>query len=326
MIYDYLVMYEQLFAKTGLSLERVRTLCEIAEAGGVSKAARGNPVRQSQYSRQLKELEEHFGVELFRRKGKTLAITAAGERLRVVCRQFLECLARLTDDFAAVAPVLAIGAGEAILDWVLMPQLADVRRSFPGAHIELTSLRSAAINGQLLDGEIDFGIVRQDACSAELKVEAVGVMDYSLFVPRRLARQLGSRSASTLLKELPLATLQGEGQFRSLLLEGAAAQGIRLKIELACSTFLLATQAVRQGTVAGILPSLAEVELPPREYARIEVPFLRRLRRAFVLGYNPRVLATRPAVAAGVRGLAHLLRATMKHAADKNQRQPDQPQ
>jgi DNA-binding transcriptional LysR family regulator len=305
-------MYAQLFAKTGLSLDRVRTLCEIARAGGLSKAASGNPIRQSQYSRQLKELEEYFGVKLFRRQGKVLVITEAGERLRVVCHQFFECLARLTDDFAGVPPVLTIGAGETILNWVLIPQLPDLRRLFPGTRLELKSLRSAAINERLLDGDLDFGVVRADACASELKVQKLGVIEYSLFVPRRLARGLNGLSPTELLKQLPLATLEGEGQFKRLLCESAAATGVNLKIELACSTYLLATEAVKQGSVAAILPSLAQVELPPRQYARFHIPLLRRLRRDFVLGYNPRVLTTRQKVTDGVGTLVRLLQASME--------------
>ena len=57
-------MFEHLFAERGLSLDRLKTLIEVAKAGSIAAAARGDSARQSLYSRQIKELEEFFGVEL----------------------------------------------------------------------------------------------------------------------------------------------------------------------------------------------------------------------------------------------------------------------
>jgi DNA-binding transcriptional LysR family regulator len=62
-------MFESLFAKDRLSLERIRTLVEVSRAGSISQAAPGDVTHQSQYSRQLKELEQFFGTELATRYG-----------------------------------------------------------------------------------------------------------------------------------------------------------------------------------------------------------------------------------------------------------------
>ena len=51
-------MFENLFAKHGVSLERLKTFLEVAQAGSIVEAAHGDLTRQSQYSRQIKELEE----------------------------------------------------------------------------------------------------------------------------------------------------------------------------------------------------------------------------------------------------------------------------
>lgn len=55
-------MATDLLSQGGLSLERLRSFCLVAEAGGVTKAAKGDAARQSQFSRQVKELEECFGA------------------------------------------------------------------------------------------------------------------------------------------------------------------------------------------------------------------------------------------------------------------------
>lgn len=88
-------MFEALFSKAGLSLDRLRSFLEMAEAGGIAKAAPGDAVRQSQISRQIRELEEFFGTELTLRRGKGLVLTPAGSRLADLIRGQLQGL----DDF-----------------------------------------------------------------------------------------------------------------------------------------------------------------------------------------------------------------------------------
>ncbi len=57
-------MFESLFSERGLSLDRLKVLIEVRDAGSIAQAAPGDPVRQSQYSRQLRELSEFFGCEV----------------------------------------------------------------------------------------------------------------------------------------------------------------------------------------------------------------------------------------------------------------------
>ena len=55
---------------TGLSLDRLNSFLQVAEARGLARAAPGDPVRQSQLSRQLKELENALGQVLFDRSSR----------------------------------------------------------------------------------------------------------------------------------------------------------------------------------------------------------------------------------------------------------------
>ena len=59
------------------------------------------------------------------------------------------------------------------------------------------------------------------------------------------------------------------------------------------SSGLILSAAVKQGSVAAILPHVAQSELPARQYERIESPLLKELRRTMVLAYNWRVFLTR---------------------------------
>ena len=73
-----------LLARKGVSLDRLRAFLEVFEAGGIARAAPLRAVRQSQLSRQLKELETALGQALFVRAGSapgwSLIAISAGAR------------------------------------------------------------------------------------------------------------------------------------------------------------------------------------------------------------------------------------------------------
>jgi LysR family transcriptional regulator, regulator for metE and metH len=61
----------------------------IAEHGGATRASRQLHLSQSAVSHQLRGLEDRLGVPLFRREGRKLCITPAGERLVQLSHQVL---------------------------------------------------------------------------------------------------------------------------------------------------------------------------------------------------------------------------------------------
>ena len=58
---------------TGVSIDRLKSFLLVAEAGGHARAAPGDPVRQSQLSRQVSELEVALAQELFVRSGRGMS-------------------------------------------------------------------------------------------------------------------------------------------------------------------------------------------------------------------------------------------------------------
>jgi LysR family transcriptional regulator for metE and metH len=64
-----------------LEARDLRLVQAIAEAGGATRAARRLHLSQSAVSHQLRGLEDRLGVALFRRDGRKLVITTAGQRL-----------------------------------------------------------------------------------------------------------------------------------------------------------------------------------------------------------------------------------------------------
>ena len=65
-----------------MDIEELRTFVEVADAGGVSPAARRLGVSKSIVSRRLFRLEAELGVQLLARTTRGAALTEAGETFR----------------------------------------------------------------------------------------------------------------------------------------------------------------------------------------------------------------------------------------------------
>ncbi len=285
--------HDSLFEHGGLTIDRLRALVEVADAGGIAKAVGNDPVRQSQYSRQLKELEQHFGVELTSRSHRTLTLTENGRRLAVLAREWFVGLSSFASDGRARKAIYTIGAGESLLHWVIIDALAAIGQRVPLATFTCHNRRTAAIVSSLRELSLDFGIVREDALPAGLDSRRVGFIEYRLYVPRKLLGADSNAQPHRLLTRLPIATLDAPGEYTNAL-EAIArrAKGV-LDTCLGCTTLPQVCRAVRTGRLIAVLPIQARSELPEAEIAEFDFKALRELRRSLCLAWNPRVMRIR---------------------------------
>ena len=88
-----------------MKLRQLEYFCAVAEARSISAAARELHVAQPPISRQIAQLEEELGVQLFVRGSKGMALTDAGQSLYRQTQQIFQDLHRVEDS------VRSVGAG-----------------------------------------------------------------------------------------------------------------------------------------------------------------------------------------------------------------------
>lgn len=283
-------MFEKLFARRGLSLDRLRVLCEVAEAGGISRAAESDPVRQSQFSRQLKELEEFFEVELTRRKGKGLILTPAGQELALHARELLKGLGDFQLRWINQPLSYSIGAGESLLEWLLLPNLARAGKDTPGsANFQLRNLRTATIVSGLQDLSLDFGLVRREAVTRPLVTHPLGSIEYALYCPREIIPKGNKHDLLSILQSVPVALPGSDGEFMSDFKEWLTKKRVPVTVKLECDSFPQACRAVRTNRFAAILPTIVSCDLPAGDFVKLDLS-LKRGPRRICLAWNPRTL------------------------------------
>src|SRR6516162_941389 len=152
-------MFGRLFAESGLSLDRLRALLEVGAAGSIVKAANGDPVRQSQFSRQIKELEDFFRTRLIERQGRGTRLTSSGRELARISRFFLLGLANFQRGCLAEEQTFRIGASATFIRQFLLPALAGPALQKGGARYSAELGTREEVERRLHDLTLDFGVV-----------------------------------------------------------------------------------------------------------------------------------------------------------------------
>lgn len=301
-------MFPKLLARRGLSFDRLHNFLQVAVAGGIAKAVGTDPVKQSQFSRQIKELEEFFGVPLLRRSGKRLALTPAGERLTRVGHEAFLGLADFKDSCEDEPVQFTIGAGDSLIQWLVLPRLGALQRSFPKVTFRVRNMRSRDVLNGLRELRVDFGLVRRDAVGEGIKSTPLGMLDYALYVPRGLLPGRRKRDFAWVIENVPVTSLVGDGQFRARLDAIEKKLNTTLKFPLECESFPHAWSALESGHYAAILPQLAVAKVRRREFVEIAPPSIDHPRRSVVLAWNPRLLRLRETASALREKLAAVLK------------------
>lgn len=307
---DYTVMFDHLFSRSGLSLDRLRSFLLFAEAGSISRAAPGDVVRQSQLSRQLSELASFFGAELTLRRGKVLTLSPAGRRLAQLVRAQLQDLDDFQREQAQRKKRYVVAASQSVQDWLILPHLAQLRRVLDEASLVLMYGRSSQLVEGVAEGRMDFAILRADALPKGAKRLPLLPITFHLCIPRRLLRRgLPQQAADdpALWQKLPFTAGQDGGQLDKALRRAMQEAGVDFHPVVECQSMQQARQLILQGDCAGVLPSLALAGLDAKDVVVRDFAPLRHYGRQLVLHYHDRHLQRRGVELGTVKALARCL-------------------
>ncbi len=173
-----------------IELRLLRYFLAVAETEHVGRAAVRLHISQSPLSRQIRQLEDLLGVQLFHRARQRIRLTDAGRWLLGPARELLGRADSLVDDAhklgAGELGQIAIGfVGAALSTGILPRALRKLRDDRPLVRIVLRQLRSADQLAQLRTGALDLALVHQhQPRTADLVVHRLFDQPYVLAVPR----------------------------------------------------------------------------------------------------------------------------------------------
>ncbi|MCE2916063.1 MAG: CysB family HTH-type transcriptional regulator [Rubrivivax sp.] len=150
-----------------MNFQQLRSMREAARRGyNLTEVAEALHTSQPGVSRQIRELEDELGVELFMRAGKRLTgLTPPGAAILPIVERLLheaENLRRAGADYsAAERGTLTIAATHAQARYALPPAVRDFSAAHPQVMLRLQQGSPKQIARWLLDGEADIGIATE---------------------------------------------------------------------------------------------------------------------------------------------------------------------
>lgn len=142
-------------------IEALRAMVIGAELGSFARAAAELGRSQSAVSMQLKRLEAQAGRPLFRRSGRGLAPTEAGDTLLAHARRIVamhDAAAAALGAAAAVPDPIRIGLPQDFFEDVVPDALTRFAARRPGAPVEVRAGRNYALEEEIVAGRIDVAL------------------------------------------------------------------------------------------------------------------------------------------------------------------------
>ncbi len=282
----------------------LRLFMTAAKEGSIARAAAREHIAASALSRRIADLEDAFGVPLFVRSARGIALTDAGQ---------IACLrgARLEQDLQSLVREVQTQAGEmrgtlrlfansSAVVGLLPERLNTFRDKYPLVEIALQEVISEEVIRACLDERADIGV--GVGINVPTGIESWHLANDPLSVVLPPGHELGKRRSVRFADVLPypLVIIQSGGALDRLLHARAAADNHPIRISVAVGSFDGVCRMVEAGLGIAILPSrVASTHSGSRRYIRrtLEEPWANRELRLYAPRQNPRPRAVEAMIA-----------------------------
>lgn len=181
-----------------MELRHVRYFLAVAEHLNFSKAAQQLHIAQPPLSRQIRQLEDELGVDLFVRTKHRVQLTKPGRVFLDEGRKLVMQAGHATEAARHAqkgeSGIVRIGIASG-LGGVVGKAVADHCRRFPTINIECKDIFSSVQNENLNKGEVDVGFLRPPVDQVNLDCELLFEEEFVVILPKthRLAKRKSLR-------------------------------------------------------------------------------------------------------------------------------------
>ena len=187
-----------------VELRQLEYVVAVAEHLHFGRAAAALSIGQPAVSQQIARLERELGVALFDRSGRTVRLTAAGERFVPEARAALAGVARAKEAAGgAHRALLRVGTSTGLGDRLTLA-LAALRASRPDLGVELVSAATRARLERVAGGQLDAAFVRGTDSAPGVELIELWRDELVVALPARHALTRSAAVPIGALADLPL--------------------------------------------------------------------------------------------------------------------------
>ncbi|RQO53458.1 transcriptional regulator [Paucibacter sp. KBW04] len=272
-----------------MNFQQLRSVREAQRRGfNLTEVALALHTSQPGVSRQIRELEDELGIEIFVRAGKRLTgLTEPGRNVMPIVERLLheaDNLKRAGDDFArADSGTLRIAATHSQARYALPPVVRDFRAAHPDVILHLQQGSPQQVAKLLLDGEADVGIATEALAQYEDLV-ALPCYRWTHTIITPLDHPLAQEAADLAaqgqvlplerLAQFPIITYESGYTGRSHIDEAFRAAGLDLNVVLAAMDADVIKTYVDLGLGVGIVAAIAYDDERDRHLSAIDARHL----------------------------------------------------
>ena len=247
-----------------MNIQQLRAVRETArQAFNLTVVAQVLHTTQPAISRQIRELEQELGVEIFTRRGKRLTgVTAAGHEIVPIVERLLQEQANLR---TAAADFRSRDAGELVVAtthtqarYALPRVVAQFRKKFPQVKLAFHQAEPQRIVDAVRSGEADIGIATESLARAtDLLSFPCYTWNHVVVAPPDHPLASLKRPSLEELARYPIVTYEVIFTGRPHIDEAFARAGIRPDIVLTALDSDVIKTYVREGLGIGIIAAMA---------------------------------------------------------------------
>ncbi len=247
-----------------MNLQQLRYVRETVRQGlNLTEAANVLHTSQPGVSKQIRELEQELGVDIFERRGKRfVALTEPGQRIvEIVERvlQELDNLKRVGGEFGAEdAGSLTVATTHTQARYSLPQVIAQFRTRYPKVHLSLLQGNPTAIAQMVIRGEADLAIATEALDHFPELLALPGYQwSHCVVVPPEHPLAEVERLSLEDLARFPIITYSPEFAGRAHINEAFAAKGLAVDVVLAAIDSDVIKTYVELGLGVGVIAAMA---------------------------------------------------------------------
>jgi LysR family transcriptional regulator, hydrogen peroxide-inducible genes activator len=248
-----------------MTLQELRYVVALADAGHFGRAAEACFVSQSTLSTQIKKLEDYLGIALFDRSLKTVTLTPAGHEIVDSARHIIEeanriCeLSKQTKD--PMVRSIHLGVIPTLGPYYLPHALPLVHERFPKLRMLLREEMTPHLLAHLTEGKLDAGLLALPLPADDPAMETVALFCEPFFAAVPADHPLATA------KEIHIDELVHAGLFlleeghclRNQALEACKLEGLENE-EIRATSLETLRQMVSMGLGVTLIPALAGMQ------------------------------------------------------------------
>jgi DNA-binding transcriptional LysR family regulator len=235
--------------KPAFDMDALRTMVIGTELGSFARAASQLGRSQSAVSMQLKKLEQQARQPLFRRNGRGLVPTEAGDALLAYARRIIALNDEAAASLGATAATASVRMGlpQDLFEDVMPEAIMRFSRKRPSVHVEVRAGRNYALEEEVLAGRLDVAIAffQQGSDKHGTRLASLPML------------WLGGKGLAkpSIDEPIPLVVFDHPCLFRQTALEALEGKGVRWRLSLTTPSLPGVWAALRSGYGISIRPA-----------------------------------------------------------------------